>query len=57
MHKGYDETTMNRIKNNSESDIDDDKSDTEDTTDFKFIGTVESTTNDFYKTSVLAHFT
>ena len=26
-------------------------------TDFKFIGTVESTTNDFYKTSVLAHFT
>ena len=26
-------------------------------TDFKFIGKVESTTNDFYKTSVLAHFT
>ena len=26
-------------------------------TDFKFIGKVESATNDFYKTSVLAHFT
>ena len=26
-------------------------------TDFKFIGKDESTTNDFYKTSVLAHFT
>ena len=24
---------------------------------FKFIGKVDSTTNDFYKTSVLAHFT
>ena len=28
-----------------------------DRTDFKFIGTVESTTNDFYKTSVLAQCT
>ena len=27
------------------------------TTDFKFIGKVESQTNDFYKTSVHAHFT
>ena len=26
-------------------------------TDFKFIGKDESTTNDFYKTPVLAHFT
>ena len=31
MHKGYDDTTMNPIKNDSESDTDDDKSDTEDT--------------------------
>ena len=45
MHKGYDDTTMNLIKNYSESDTDDDKSDTEDTNSEKEESLSQNETN------------